>query len=257
MWSEKMKSTVYGDVNDGPAVECFPEYEIDPIACLIFLYTWRRCEILEQSIDSLIADPNYPYRIWVIDNGNCDGTRELLLKHLYEGNIEKVIMEKRNWGINHALNQLKGLISINSWNPLIMQPAYVMITNDDMLYDSGWLKESIVGLNELNARHNIGVISPFHCKHLNGDYASLMRPTAYDDGYPLSEFISGNTWIMKTSVFLELPFYPTSHPTEGGDWYILEELKKRNYICARTREEIVHQHPETQGAGKFNYLGHW
>jgi len=237
---------------------CFVDYQIDDDACLALIYTWKRYEIVKESIESMMEEPGYPLRLWVIDNGNDDGTREYLLQKVYDGAIEKLIIEKRNWGIHHALNQWRALMKITSENPKIPMPKYCLITNDDMQYKPNWLKECVDTYEDLKrSPYEISIVSPFHCRHLDGNYAKGMTPGEYWEDYPISTYVSGNCNFMETKIFLDALDYPTAHPTEGGDWALLEYFKSKGYKCARTKEEMVSHRPETQGGGKYNFLFHW
>lgn len=239
--------------------ECFLDYTVDKDACVVFIYTWRRREILEQCIDSMIKNPGYPMRLWVVDNGNCDGSREYLLSKVYEGHIEKLIIEKRNWGIWYPLNECRALLHVTSIQPYIPKPKYFFLSNDDMIVKvDNWLKILVDSFEELkNCPYKIGILSPFHCKRLDGNYADSMTPEDYWNGYPISTYVSGNTWFVDTDLFLSMPDFPVDNSIEMGDWFMLDEYKKRGYKCVRTKEEILYHHPDTQQFGKYNYLRHW
>jgi hypothetical protein len=238
---------------------------------LLVLYTSDRYEVLKKSLDSMFANPGMEFRIWVVENGSYfsnlygdnSGSKQLdyLLDLYKQGKIELMILNDKNLGIHHPLNQLMAIHKLHSKNPLVQPSEFTMITNDDMIYEPNWLKDTYQTFMDLES-DSIAVVSPFHCRHLNGAIASGMDTisTINRNGrdYEVKKSVSGNTWFMRTKLWLEdLDWYRTDHPTEGGDWDKLAILWKKNLKCAITPTEMVHHAPEAQGLGKMNKLGHW
>jgi GT2 family glycosyltransferase len=238
----------------------------------ILLYTYDRYEVLKKSLDTLFWNPGLEFKLWVVENGSTfsnlygkgSGKEQLdYLISLYEqGKIETLILNDRNLGIHHPLNQLMALAKLQSKNPKIEPPEFTMISNDDMIYEPGWLLDTYNTFMDLEATEHVAVVSPFHCKYPNGALANEMGTikTVSHNGrnYEIKKSVSGNTWFMRTKLWLEtLDWYRTDHPTEGGDWDKLNILWKNNLMCAVTPEEMVHHNVDATGAGKFNRLGHW
>lgn len=239
---------------------------------LLVLYTYDRYEVVKKSLDSMFENPGMDFKLWVVENGSAfsnlygegSGLRQLdYLLSLYKGGkIECLILNDRNLGIHHPLNQLMALAKLHSNNPLVQPTEFTMISNDDMIYEPNWLLDTYNTFMDLETTENVAVVSPFHCKFLNGNVAHGMGTikTVQHNGrtYEIKKSVSGNTWFMRTKLWLEtLDWYRTDHPTEGGDWDKLDILWKMNLKCAVTPTEMAHHAPEAQGAGKMNRLGHW
>lgn len=239
---------------------------------LTILYTYDRSELLEQSLETMFKDPGMEFRLWVVDNGSYfsslygknSGEKQLnfLLDYYKKGRIEELILNNKNLGINHALNQLMAHAKLTSNDPKISTPEFVFTTNDDMIYESNWLRVCYDTLLALENDEKVRIVSPFHCYHSNGNLAYGMETikTVSHSGqnYEIKRNLSGNSWFMRGETWLHLfDWYPTHHPTEGGDWNKLDILNKNNFRCAITPTELVHHAPESQGTGKFNRLGHW
>jgi len=238
---------------------------------LIVTYTYDRYDVLKKSLDSMFENPGMDFRLWIVENGSAfsnmygddSGLKQFnYLIDLYkQKKIEMLILNNANLGIHHPLNQLMAIQKLHSNNPLIKPSEFTMITNDDMIYESNWLKETYQTFLDLE-KDNVAVVSPFHCLHPGGAVAHGMATTdrVMRNGrtYEIKKSVSGNTWFMKTKLWLEdLDWYRTDHPTEGGDWDKLEILWKKNLKCAITPEEMAHHAVEATGAGRMNRLGHW
>jgi hypothetical protein len=231
---------------------------MDQEAAVVLLYTWKRLPIIRHCLETQLRNPGYPLRVWALDNGNDDGTREYLLDLLYQKRIEKLIMENFNTGVYYPLNSFRALLKVESKDPYIPMPKWTFITNDDMIGEDGWAKACVDTFENLsNYPSPIGVVSPFHCRKLDGQYADGMNPETIFCGYPISDHVSGNTMWMKTETFLSMPNYGTAHSYDYGDWDMIKEFSKRGYKTARTKTELMHHHEDTQGAGQYNYLRHW
>lgn len=242
------------------------------IDILLVTYTYDRFGVLQKSFDSMFENPGMDFRLWVVENGSAfsnmygdhSGLQQFsYLTNLYiNGKIELLILNKQNLGIHHPLNQMMAIAKLQSENPLIKHPEFVMITNDDMIYEPNWLKETYETFMTLEKPENVAVVSPFHCRFLNGDLAQGMQTVKTvrhnNQDYEIKDSVSGNTWFMRGSFWLNtIDWYPVNHPTEGGDWQKLKILWDNKYKCAITPKEMVHHAEESQGVGKFNRLGHW
>ena len=239
---------------------------------LIVTYTYDRLGVLQKSFDSMFNDPGMDFRLWVVDNGSVfsnlygkdSGLNQLqYLINLYSlGQIECLILNNRNLGIHHPLNQMMAMAKLSSEDPKITHPEFVMITNDDMIYEPGWLKETYNTFMALEKPERVAVVSPFHCRFLNGQIAHAMhtvKTVRYNDqDYEIKDSVSGNTWFMRGDFWLNvIDWYPVNHPTEGGDWLKLKILWDNKYKCAVTPTEMVHHAEEAQGGGIYNRLMHW
>lgn len=237
---------------------------------LAVLFTYDRYELLKESLETMFRNPGLPFRLSVVDNGSIfenkglDGERQLdlLLDYYKQGLIENLIFNSRNLGCNHAVNQLMAQAKLTSQNPKITNPDFIFQTNDDMIYEDNWLSISHDTLLTLESPEKVTIVSPFHCKHLNGAISHGMHTikTVTYNGitYEIKEHVSGNTWFMRGSTWLNFfDWWPVHHPTEGGDWEKLFKNKSMGFKCAITPTELAHHAPDAQGRGRFNRLGHW
>jgi len=83
---------------------------IEPVDIIII--TYERKYYLFQTIDQIIRDTKYPYRLIVVDNGSTDGTREWIKEQHKNGLIWKYIFSKENTVMNVAFK--KGLKEVES-----------------------------------------------------------------------------------------------------------------------------------------------
>jgi len=237
---------------------------------LAVLFTYDRYELLKDSLKTMFSSPGLPLRLWVVDNGSIfenkstNGIKQLdlIIDYYKQGKIESVILNHKNFGCNHAVNQLMAQAKLTSINPPISTPDFIFQTNDDMIYEDNWLLETYNTYMALEAPEKVTIVSPFHCKHLNGHISLGMDTikTTEINGtkYEIKKNVSGNTWFMRGSTWIHFfDWWPVNDPTEGGDWEKLYKNSNMNFFCAVTPKEMVHHAPESQGTGKFNRLGHW
>ncbi len=233
---------------------------------LVILYTYDRYGVLKPSLESMFRNPGMDFKFWLVENGsafsNLYGDNSGLKQFDYvldlykKGKIETVILNDRNVGIHHALNQLMALSRLQSGKPSISIPDYICYTNDDMLYEDNWLLDTYTALIDC-ADYNkgkIAVASPFHCVHMG----SRIPPFDSYKGYEIIDSICGNVWFMESNTWLDtFSWYPTDDPVEGGDWNKLNIMKKLGWHSVMTREEKAHHSEEATGCGKYNRLDHW
>ena len=237
---------------------------------LAVLFTYDRYELLKESLETMFRNPGLSFRLWVIDNGSIfenktlDGERQLnlLLEYYRAGKIESLILNPRNFGCNHAVNQLMAQAKLTSINPPIATPEFIFQTNDDMVYEDNWLLETYNTYMTLESTEKVTIVSPFHCKHLNGHIShgmdTIKKVNIAGTKYEIKKNVSGNTWFMRGATWIHFfDWWPVNHPTEGGDWEKLYKNTGMGFFCAVTPVEMVHHMPDSQGTGKFNRLGHW
>jgi hypothetical protein len=239
---------------------------------LVILYTWDRYEMLKESLESMFRNPGMNFRLFVVENGSINSNLygkesalkqlELLIDYYKNSKIDTLILNKINVGTHHAINQLMALARLISKDPEFKRPDFVFQSNDDMVFEDGWLKECYDTLLTLEEKEKVTIVSPFHCKNLQGIVVHGMNTikTATIDGktYEIKDNVSGNTWFMRGTTWIDLfDWYPTDAPNDGGDWEKLTINNKHGYKCAVTINELAHHNVESQGKGKYNRLGHW
>ena len=83
---------------------------------LAILFTYDRYDVLKQSLESMFRNPGLPLRLWVVANGSQfsemygegSGAKQLklLLDYYKKGKIEQLLLNNRNVGCSHAINQM-------------------------------------------------------------------------------------------------------------------------------------------------------
>jgi len=241
---------------------------------LVVLFTWDRGACLKECLTTMYRDPGMPFRLWVVDNGSAftnmwsptSGLKQLnlLIKWYREGKIELLLLNDRNLGTCHAPNQLMALAKLTAVAAKISRPDFVLQTVDDSMFQPDWLSECHRTLLDCEGYPGgkVLIVSPFHCKHSDGSQASRMKTIdRYQVGkrsYEIKQMVSGNTWFMRAGTWLDtFGFYPTKRLKGGWDWAKLSVVKKVGGKCAVTPREMVHQHPEAVGSGKWQRSRNW
>lgn len=233
--------------------------------------TYDRLGVLRPSLESMREDPGLPYRLWVIDNGSAftnlysptSGIEHLdfLVDWYKKGHIERLILNQKQQGIYFSFNVLMALAGLESEQPLISKPDFIFLTCDDMLYEPGWLAECHRTLLDCEPypKGKVVVVSPFHCQDSDGTVKHRMETLdTYEvkkRTYEIKHCVSGNTWFMRTSIWLDfMSFYPVTHPYRQGDWAKLRKLHRAGYYCAVTPQEMAHHNLEATGHRTYDRI---
>jgi hypothetical protein len=245
---------------------------------LTIIYTWDRYEMLRQSLSSMFDKPGMPFRLWVVEQGSHrsnmygkdSGIKQLalLMQYYREGLIETLILNQKNVGTHHAINQLMSLAKLEIGTPKpkifdenavqwkITKPDFVFQSNDDMIFEPNWLLESYNALIETEdyPGGKIVISSPYHCVWYGKEIPTL----ATYKGYKLLDWCCGNTWFMRTSTWLDVfGFYRTDSLNDEGDSDKLRICADNNWHQVMTKVEYAHHAPEAMGKGKYHRSGHW
>lgn len=241
---------------------------------LVILFTWDRGAVLKECLTTMHQDPGMNFRLWVVDNGSAftnmwsptSGLKHLdiLLDWYKRGKIELLLLNDRNLGTCHAPNQLMAIAKLTAAAAKVSPPDFVLQTVDDSIFHPGWLTECHRTLldGESYPGGEVLIVSPFHCRHSNGRQAAktktIDRYEVAERTYEIKQYVSGNTWFMRGSTWLDtLSFYPTKRLKGGWDWAKLVLVKELGGKCAVTPDEMVHQHPEAVGSGKWQRSKNW
>lgn len=241
---------------------------------LVVLFTWDRGAVLRECLTSMFREPGLPFRLWIVDNGSAftnmwsptSGLKQLglLMKWYKAGHIELLLLNNRNLGTCHAPNQLMALARLTAKAAKVRRPDFVLQTVDDSIFHPNWLPECVRTLKDCESypKGKVVIVSPFHCRHSDGKPARRMRTVdTYEVGdhtYEIKNAVSGNTWFMRGTTWLDtFGFYPTKRLKGGWDWAKLVLLKELGFKCAVTPEEMVHQHPDAVGSGKWQRSQNW
>jgi len=251
---------------------------------LAIIYTWDRYEMLRQSLQSMFNQPGMNFRLWVVEQGSYrsnmygedSGIKQLalLIDYYKNGLIETLILNQKNVGTHYAINQLMSLAKLELDTPTpsklavdlgfsnnavqwkIIKPDFVFQSNDDMIFEPNWLLESYNALiaTEDYPGGKVVIASPFHCVWYGKEIPTL----ATYKGYKLLDWCCGNTWLMRTSTWLDdFGFYRTDSLNDGGDSDKLAICTKNNWHQVMTKIEYAHHAPEAMGKGKYHRSGHW
>jgi len=241
---------------------------------LVILFTWDRGACLRECLKSMYQDPGMPFRLWVVDNGSAftnmwsptSGLKQLSILHKWYkvGKIELLLLNDRNLGNGHALNQLMAIAKLTAKAAKVSRPDFVFQTVDDSIFHPDWLAECHKTL--LDCEHypsgRVMIVSPFHCRHSDGTPAKKTETIDLYERkgrvYEIKQYVSGNTWFMRANTWLDtFSFYPTNRLKGGWDWAKLKIVKRLGGRCAVTPDEMVHQHPEAVGQGRWQRSKNW
>jgi len=241
---------------------------------LVVLFTWDRGAVLKECLKTMYREPGMEFRLWVVDNGSAftnmwsptSGIKHLdiLLEWYRRGKIELLLLNKRNLGTCHAPNQLMAVAKLTAVAAKVSRPDFVLQTVDDSIFHPGWLTECHRTLLDCESYPGgrVLIVSPFHCKHSNGrTHAKVTTIDRYQVAgrtYEIKQCVSGNTWFMRGNTWLDtFSFYPTERLKGGWDWAKLRVVKQMEAKCAVTPDEMVTQHPEAVGTGKWQRSKNW
>lgn len=111
----------------------------------IMLATYNRLELTKQTINNLINNTGYKYRLIIVDNNSTDGTIEYLNTLKIEDNLcidLEIQFNSKNFGVATGRNQ--ALLIADKYND-----TWLATIDNDVILPKNWLKESIEIL-ELN-----------------------------------------------------------------------------------------------------------
>lgn len=122
----------------------------------ICIVTYNRLEYLKKCINSIIASTSIKYRIFVIDDGSIDGTKEWLIKQQNRGLIFDVILNKKNLGTATNFN----IVIDKSTTP------FFVMCNDDMYFHRYW---DFAVMDIINKHDDCGIVSFYDYTRYNLD----------------------------------------------------------------------------------------
>lgn len=116
--------------------------------CDIIVPVWNQPDPTKRTVDSIIKNTGYPFRLIIIDNGSDKPTEEYLKSlHGKTGLNVIIIRNEKNLGFVKAVNQ--GIERSDA--------PYICIANNDIIVTVGWLDEMI---RIMEANPDIGIINP-------------------------------------------------------------------------------------------------
>lgn len=97
----------------------------------IIVVTFSRRLYLEQTLESIVKNTRWPYRLTVIDNASKDDTQRWLKKNKKRLRIHRLLLRSHNVGVAQA--RMIGIRHAKS--------PIVACSDDDAWYNPGWLTE--------------------------------------------------------------------------------------------------------------------
>lgn len=120
----------------------------------VILPTFNRSHVLERAIDSVLAQSNQSFQLYVIDDGSTDETAAMLLKYLDHPQVHclrqenKGVSAARNMGIKHSQSEwIAFLDSDDEWLPqkLEIQLAFIALNPQYRFVHSNeiWIRNGV------------------------------------------------------------------------------------------------------------------
>jgi glycosyltransferase involved in cell wall biosynthesis len=194
-------------------IEIMPRYGMNPsrgkvldfkparttVAVLVYApnamgYFQERFDVTRLTIESILKNTHEPFDLLVFDNGSCDEMVNYLQSRYNAGEIDYLILSKKNIGKLNALN-------------MIFRTApgeIVAYSDDDVFHLPGWLKEH---LKIIDTYPNVGAVTGFYIrqrvamssestlKFVNQPgietHRGLLMPRKWEEEYIVN---SGRTW---------------------------------------------------------------
>lgn len=129
----------------------------------------HRFDVTRLCLESLIANTEQPFDLLVFDNGSCPKMLDYLRELYDSGNIQILILSKRNVGKSAALQ-----------NIFKTAPGEVVAyTDDDVFFLPGWLDAH---LNILETYPKVGLVTGFYIRsHMRYATDSILRFAERED----------------------------------------------------------------------------
>ena len=126
-------------------------------------YFKDRFDVMRVCIQSILKNTKKPYDLMVFDNGSCDKVVSFLKKQYELGNIEFLILSRKNIGKMSALQFM-----------LKAAPGEIIAyCDDDVFFLPGWLDRHI---QVLETYPDVGVVSGFYIKpHMKEGITTTLR----------------------------------------------------------------------------------
>lgn len=181
---------------------------IEPID--IFMTTFNRVKLTERALAFINNRTQYPYRLFVIDNGSTDGTHDVLNRFKKKGTVFLWLGIDHNVGIHMAWNTALGLAS-----------SEYMVTTDNDLYvpdlTPDWLEQMV---HLMNVHPNYAAIAA-----QPHTFLGARPPQTYDEGVAEVGHCGAVMRIMRTALV-----------KQAGGWERTFDSKRNHEektICSR------------------------
>jgi glycosyltransferase involved in cell wall biosynthesis len=124
----------------------------------IIVPTYNRLRFLKNCIKSIVDNTQVSYRLFIIDDCSNDGTSQWLAALKYN-NLETVILNKKRRGLCYGFDILWDHIRGVNWFNSNSARFMVLLQDDTVVVEEGWLKKLIKMYERFNDEYNIGFFS--------------------------------------------------------------------------------------------------
>ncbi|MCX8042748.1 MAG: glycosyltransferase family 2 protein, partial [Desulfobacterota bacterium] len=171
----------------------------------IGIVTWNRKALTERCIESVLRTAGHPLRLFVADNGSTDGTREYLHGLYEQGEIHRLLLLDRNYGVAPASNSL--------WE-LSDAKFFLKLDNDVEALRHGWLAEMV----RVCVRNpEVGLLAFSFQKQLYGKEYPRIRLSAGDVVQDPDETLNGACIMVPRATWHRLGFWCEDYAPYGEE----------------------------------------
>lgn len=153
----------------------------------------ERSSFMRQSLTSLFESGEY--HIIVVDNGGSVSDTAWLVENTQKGNITHYVLNRKNMHFAFARNQ--GLS--------LTQGEYIVIADNDILYQKGWAEACISFLKENEGKYLATPLAPDPMNKRS------VRWCGEQGGWRLNYRAGSNCFMMRRSDFHEIGTFPIHH----------------------------------------------
>jgi len=206
---------------------------------------YNQVETTKKSLESLFRETDNDYSVLLIDDCSTDGTKEY--GQLLEKTHSQVryIRNAQNYGVNRSWN-----IGIKAAKAL--NPEYIFIVNNDLLYTRDWEKPMIQALEN----PKVGVVSPLStCGPIPRDWPMGARRAPNPAGYMGYLTILGACFGSRASLYDDIGYFPEQLRIYYGDNWIALAAQAKGYKCGYVNSYI--HHLMCQSTSKLNNSAIW
>lgn len=193
---------------------------LEPIP--IKLITWNRLEYTKKTIASVLANTDYPFKLWIFDNNSTDGTVDYL-QSLKDDRIE----------INYSDKNLGLVPPFNIFLEKFKNNKYICQLDNDIIVPKGWLGKFKAVMDNLpifslSADHYLGI--PYRIK-TNEEFYNHLETIDFE-GDKLYLFPHAGMGNMVRREWLDKPVQVIDGNLGGWVRYQCDKWQYENRTCA-------------------------
>ncbi|MBI4151524.1 hypothetical protein HY496_01020 [Candidatus Woesearchaeota archaeon] len=180
---------------------------------------------LKMCVESLLANTDREFRLIVNHVTHCAESTQYLLDKLGAGQLQHLFLHdpQNDWWPSGFANACASVFRIH-YGPLgPPPPEWLVLSCDDMEFQSGWLSHSLNTIEAFKGLTNIGIWSPYRPPE-----HTFLPPMLEHNGYQalLYASIAPRCMMVKTDLFFELGCWPL-HKAHTADWGFMAKLEER------------------------------